>query len=284
LLQQANELTEARDCLERLVALAPTHVENIGTLSDLLIRMESIEDAESLLRAAAHGFGQQQKASQIWLRLAMLLERRSDTSRAFKALHNAALLDPHNPDIQLPYLTLMLSIGQPEAALVSVNQLLEQHPNHVDGLQRKAEILQCIGKNQESLALCKQARELDPERIDLQLMELYACHSLCDWSQRDQQLEALEASLQQRPAALQEPEQLKLQALPPFGLLTLPLPAEVVIREIDRWVLTHRPQTGSQRNTRSLQKVHQGNDRLRIGLPLCRLSHSCDGTAARGVI
>jgi len=265
LLQQANAFTEARDCLERLVALAPTHVEHVCSLSDLLIRMDSFEDAESLLRAAAHGFGQHQQASSIWLRLGMLLERNGDANRAIKALHNAALLDPHNPDVQLPYLALMLSIGQPEAALVRLNKLLEQHPDHVDGLQRKAEILQCIGQNEASLAVCRQARELDPERIDLQLMELYACHSLCDWSQRDQQLKALEIALQQRSEPGQPIHQPEPTALPPFGLLTLPLSTEIVTREIDRWVLTHRPHNGNEHKTPSIQRVHHGNGRLRIG-------------------
>ncbi len=265
LLQQANEYTEARDCLECLVALAPTHVENIGILSDLLISMESTEDAESLLRAAAHGFGQHQKASPIWVRLGMLLESHGDTNRAIKALHNAALLDPHNPAVQLPYLALMLSIGQPEAALVSVNQLLEKHPNHVDGLQRKAEILQCIGQNEVSLAVCKQARNLDPERIDLQLMELYACQSLCEWTQRDQQLAGLEESLQQRPEPGQRMNQPEPRALPPFGLLTLPLSTEIVTREIDRWVLTHGSHNGNQAKTPPHQRGHHTNGRLRIG-------------------
>ena len=266
LLQQQGKPIEARECLERMVALAPTDANNLCTLADVLTQMGARDDAESLLCAAAHGFGQNQHGGQLWLRLGILLEQRGETHRAIKALHNAALLVPNDPTIQLPRVGLLLSIGQPEAALASVNELLEQHPGHIDAVQRKAEILQFMGQNEESLALCQQARQQDPRCIDLQLLELYASQALCDWSQRDAQLTALQTTLRQRPSP-KEQQPHKLKALPPFGLLTLPLPDDLVIREIDRWVLNHQPTANAKAKLfpRGTPAMHNGNGRLRIG-------------------
>ena len=265
LLQQQKQTVEARECLERMLALAPNEEKNLCTLADFLNHIGAIEDAESLLRAAAHGLGRNQQHGQIWFQLGMLLEKRGETHQAIKALHNASLLAPDDPTIQIPRVGLLLSIGQPEAALESVNKLLNQHPGHIDGLQRKAEILQFMGQSEESLAICQQARQIDPSRIDLQLMELYASQALCEWSQRDKQLEALETSLRQRPAPKQQQSQ--LQALPPFGLLTLPLPTDLVIQEIDRWVLSHQPLADANRkpSPEPIPTVHGGGGRLRIG-------------------
>lgn len=268
LLQQQLQPHEARDCFERLVALTPTNAEHLSLLSDLLVQTGAEQDAESLLRAASHGFGKHQQAGPLWLQLGMLLEGRGETFRAIKALHNAALVDPSNPTIQLPRVGLLLAIGQPEAALACVNQLLEHHPDHIEAMQRKAETLQCMGRNEESLALCRLARQQDPERIDLQLMELYASQSLCDWSQRDTQLKTLEASLRRRP--IPTTRNAGIKTLPPFGLLTLPLPNALIQKEIDRWVLTHRRRQNIQRAERQprtplLPTVHQGGRRLRIG-------------------
>ena len=268
LLQKQLHPHEARDCFERLVALTPTNSEHLSLLSDLLVQTGAEQDAESLLRAASHGFGKHQQAGPLWLQLGMLLEGRGETYRAIKALHNAALVDPSNPTIQLSRVGLLLAIGQPEAALASVNQLLKHHPDHVEALQRKAETLQWMGRNEESLALCRLARQQDPDRIDLQLMELYASQSLCDWSQRDAQLKTLEASLRRRPKPTARNAAIK--ALPPFGLLTLPLPNALVQKEIDRWVLTHLRRQNIQKaepQPRRLQlpSMHQGGRRLRIG-------------------
>lgn len=263
LLIQQNRDHEARQWLERLVALEPTNVNNIILLSDLLIRVGAHTDAESLLRATTHGFGQQQQASALWLKLGLFFDRIGNPHRAIKALHNGALLDPQNVEIQLPRVGLLLAIGQPEAALAAVNELLKTNPRHVDGLHRKAEILQFAGEVEESLAICRVAREIDPERIDLRLLEQYAAQALCDWRDRDQQLGDIEEALERRPAPT--PEQPGGQAIPPFGLLTLPIKSELVQRETDRWVLSQSTTIPAKRASSAFPAVHNGNGRLRIG-------------------
>ena len=246
-----------------MVALRPTESSNVLILADLLMRLGAEDDAESLLRAATHGFGQYAKASQLWLKLSLLFEHRGDLPRALKAVSNAELIDPANPDIGISRVAMLLRDGQIDMALSTVNVVLDRDPQHLDALQRKAEILQFMGRMEESLSICRSTPAQNAKRINLKLLELYASHALCDWSNRDAKLMDLETSLRQRPDPTSQ--QVDVNVIPPFGLLSLPLSGNLIQREIDRWVLSQITTRPLKYNRASIPFVHNGSGRLRLG-------------------
>lgn len=262
LLEQQGELQQARLCCERMVLAAPQDPEAIETLALLLFRLNARADGESLLRASTHGLGKQAQAGRLWLHLSRVLLSQGDARRAYLALHNGALVAPHDPEILLPRAALLLEAGQPEAALQVVEQVLTTQPEQLDALQRKAEILQFMGEWDQSLAVCRQGLALAPDRIDLLLLQAYAAQALCAWDEREQQLAAIERVLEQRSAPGRDQAEEGVIPLPPFGLLMLPLPEQLIIQEIDRWVLPHRP---SVAQPCSLPLVHGERRPLRIG-------------------
>jgi len=262
LLEQQGELQQARLCCERMVLAAPQDPEAIETLALLLFRQNARADVESLLRAATHSLGNQVQASRLWLHLSRVLLSQGDARRAYLALHNGALLAPQDPEILLPKAALLLEAGQPEAALQVVEQVLSAQPEQLDALQRKAEILQFVGEWEQSLALCRQGLTLEPDRIDLLLLQAYASQALCAWDERDQQQAVIERVLEARSAPERDQVEEGVIPLPPFGLLMLPLPEQLIIQEIDRWVLPHRP---SVVPPCTLPLVHGERRPLRIG-------------------
>lgn len=263
LLEQEGELEQARCAAERMLLAAPRNPEAIETLALLLLRQNAKEDAESLLRATTQALGAEVQASRLWLQLARLLLSKGDSRRAYLALHNGSLLAGDDPEILLPKAALLLEAGQPEAALASVEQVLAVHPEQLDALQRKAEILQFRGEAELSLAVCRQGLALAPDRIDLLLLELYASQMVCAWEERDPQLEAIVRMLEERPAPQRDQAQEGVIPLPPFGLLTLPLPQQLITQEIDRWVLPHCPAVVEPCSP--LPAVHGERRPLRIG-------------------
>ena len=95
----------------------PTH----RLLADALVQDQALDDAESLLRAATNGLGQQPNAVGLWHRLAHLLAQRGDKRKALIALQNGLQLVPSDSACALAKATLLLEAGQPEAALQTVN-------------------------------------------------------------------------------------------------------------------------------------------------------------------
>ena len=263
LLEQEGELEQARCAAERMLLAAPRDPEAIETLALLLLRQNANEDAESLLRASTQALGSEAQASRLWLQLARLLLSQGDARRAYLALHNGSLLAGDDPEILLPKAALLLEAGQPEAALEGVEQVLAEHPEQLDALQRKAEILQFMGELELSLAVCRQGLTLAPNRIELLLLQLYASQMLCAWEERDQQLEAIVRALEERSAPEPGKAEEGVIPLPPFGLLTLPLPQRLIIQEIDRWVLPHCPAVAAPCSP--LPAVHGERRPLRIG-------------------
>ena len=262
--QRKGHLAEAREALENLLALQPNNLESIGLLADCLVQCQALEDAESLLRAATHGLGQQPKAVELWHRLAHLLVQRGDKRKAFKALHNGLLVDPSNSACALAQATLLLEAGQPEAALKAVNALLKHQPEQIAALQRKAEILQFMGELEASLALCRQGLQQEPQRLELLLLEIYACQALCQWETLDVQLNRIIQQLHERGAASIDSGTPVHQPLPPFGLVTLPLPLALHHQELDRWVLANGHCPPEDHHPR-LPAVHGQRRPLRIG-------------------
>ena len=262
--EQNDDPEQARNDYERMLAAEPANKESLNLLTELLIRTQSLDDAESLLRSATHAMGKQHQSSSLWLQLGRLMAKRGDSLRAFKALHNASLIDANNPDIQLPKVALLLEFAQPEAALETVNTLLKAHPNHPDALQRKAEILQFLSREQESLTICEQALAKDPERMDLLLLQIYAAKAICDWRDQDSQLAMIIKILKQRGAddsSVGEPH----RPIPPFGLLKLPLPSTLMRQELDRWVLANGPGSAAFQ-AKPMKPVAHGFERpMRIG-------------------
>ena len=262
--QQKGEHEEARDALENLVALQPNNPENIGLLADALLHNQALDDAESLLRAATHGLRQEPKAVELWHRLAHLLAQRGDKRKALIALHNGLQLVPADSACALAKATLLLEAGQPEAALQTVNSLLVHQPDEIAALQRKAEILQFMGELEASLTLCRQGLQQEPKCLELLLLEVYACQGLCQWSTLASQHKRIIQLLHERGATSVDPGQPIPKPLPPFGLITLPLPLELQHQELDRWVLAngHRP---PQDHQPKLPTVHGERRPLRIG-------------------
>ena len=262
--QQQGQHREARQALENLVALQNNDPDQIGLLADALVQSQALDDAESLLRAATHGLGQQPKAVGLWHRLAHLLAQRGDKRKAMLALHNGLLVDPSNSACALAKATLLLEAGQPEAALQTVTALLNHQPNEVSALQRKAEILQFMGELETSLDLCRQGLQQDPLRLELLLLEIYACQGLCQWSTLDAQLNLIIQQLQQREAPADGSDHPSHQPLPPFGLVTLPLPLALQDQELDRWVLSNG-EVPPQDHQPRLPVVHGERRPLRVG-------------------
>ena len=264
LYQQQGLLAKARHALENLVAIQPGNPDSISLLADALVQDQALDDAESLLRAATNGLGQQPKAVGLWHRLAHLLAQRGDKRKALIALQNGLQLVPSDSACALAKATLLLEAGQPEAALQTVNALQGHQPDEIAALQRKAEILQFMGELETSLALCRQGLQQEPQRLELLLLEIYACQSLCQWSTLEEQLNRIIQLLHERGAPSVDPGQPIHQPLPPFGLVTLPLPLELQHQELDRWVLAngHRP---LQDHKPKLPTVHGERRPLRIG-------------------
>ena len=262
--QQQGKLAKARHALENLVAIQPGNPDSIGLLADALVQDHALDDAESLLRAATHALGQQPKAVGLWHRLAHLLAQRGDKRKALIALHNGLQVVPSDSACALAKATLLLEAGQPEAALQTVNALVGHQPHEIAALQRKAEILQFMGELEASLTLCRQGLQQEPHRLELLLLEIYACQGLCQWSTLDAQLNRIIQLLHERGAPSVDPGHPIHQPLPPFGLVTLPLPVELQHQELDRWVLAngHRP---PQEHQPSLPAVHGERRPLRIG-------------------
>ena len=262
--QQQGNQTEARHALENLVALQRKNPNHIGLLADALVQDQALDDAESLLRAATHGLGQQPKAVGLWHRLAHLLAQRGDKRKALIALQNGLQLVPSDSACALARATLLLETGQPEAALQTVNALLGHQPHEIAALQRKAEILQFMGELEASLALCRQGLQQEPQRLELLLLEIYACQGLCQWSMLDAQLNRIIHLLHERGAPSVNPGHPIHQPLPPFGLVTLPLPLALQHQELNRWVLAngHRP---PQDHQPKLPTVHGERRPLRMG-------------------
>ena len=264
LYQQKCEYTSARQAFENLVALRPNNPEHIGLLTDVLIHCQALDDAESLLRAATQGLGQHSKAVGLWHRLAHLMVQRGDQRKAIRALHNGLQLDPSDSNCALSKAALLLEAGQPEAALQTVNTLLFHQPNLLAAIQRKAEILQFMGELEESLNLCRQGLQQNPHCLELLLLEIYACQGLCEWTKLEEQLGHIIEQLEERDGPTIETVQPNHQPLPPFGLVTLPLPYASVNQELDRWVLAnsrHLP----QHHKPKLPLVHGERRPLRIG-------------------
>ena len=210
--------TQARHALENLVAIQPGNPDSIGLLADALVQDQALDDAESLLRAATHGLGQQPKAVGLWHRLAHLLAQRGDKRKALIALHNGLQLVPSDSACALAKATLLLEAGQPEAALQTVNTLLGHQPDEIAALQRKAEILQFMGELEASLALCRQGLQQEPQRLELLLLEIYACQGLCQWTTLEEQLNRIIQQIQQGAPSV-DPGQPIHQPLPPLGLV-----------------------------------------------------------------
>ncbi|MFL0790571.1 MAG: tetratricopeptide repeat protein [Prochlorococcus sp.] len=262
--EQNGDLEKARNAYERMLAADPANTESVKLLTELLIRTQSLDDAESLLRSATHALGKQHQSSCLWLQMGRLMAKRGDSLRAFKSLHNASLLDANNPDIQLPKVALLLEFAQPEAALETINTLLKAHPSNLDILQRKAEILQFLSREQESLSICEQGLAKDPERMDLLLLQIYASMAICDWRDQDSQLAMIIKVLKQRGADESSGGE-PYRPIPPFGLLKLPLPAALMRQEIDRWVLANG-QGSAAFQAKPMNPVANGHQRpLRIG-------------------
>ena len=262
--KQHGDFAAARQAMERLVAIQPNDPGHIGLLADQLIACDALDDAESLLRAATHALGQQPQAVALWQRLGQLLLQRGESRKAFKALHNATLLDPADATCALAKAALLLEAGKPEAALAAVDALLKQQPDLLAALQRKAEILQFKGELEASLALCRQALQQEPERMELLLLQIYACQGLCEWQSHPQQLATIIRLLQQRASPSHGPDTDSPQPLPPFGLLTLPLPLALVRQELNRWVLANGQLPPADHQPR-LPAVHGERRPLRIG-------------------
>ena len=262
--QQRGYLAEAREALENLFALQLNNLEIIGLFTDVLVQCQAFEDAESLLRVATHGLGQQPKAVGLWHRLAHLLVQRGDKRKAFTALHNGLLLDPSDFACALAQATLLLEAGQPEAALKAVNALLKHQPEQISALQRKAEILQFMGELEASLALCRQGLQQEPQRLELLLLEIYACQGLCRWETLDVQLNRIIQQLHERGVASVNSGTPIHQPLPPFGLVMLPLPLALHHQELDRWVLANG-QHPSEHHKPRMVAVHGQRRPLKIG-------------------
>ncbi|MFK7915224.1 MAG: sulfotransferase [Pseudomonadales bacterium] len=154
-----NQLVKAENLCRQFLQLHPQHVEGMRLLADIGVRLGVLEDAEFLLESAL-AFA----PDNVRVRMDYVQVLRKRQKFAAALAQAQALLDsaPDNPQFRSLCAIETMQTGDFDAALVLLDQVLQQVPDDAVTLTTKGHALKTCGRGAEAVAAYRRVAERHP--------------------------------------------------------------------------------------------------------------------------
>lgn len=151
-------LSDAEHLLRLRLRDYPTDVSTIRMMAELATRLGRLNDAEKLLRRALEIAPFFQAAREL---LARNLQRAHRAAGALVEIETLLSHDAENPSFQMLKASLLVKIGDQEAARLVYEKVLAAYPNQPKGWMSLGHVLKTLGRRDAGIAAYKRAiREL----------------------------------------------------------------------------------------------------------------------------
>jgi tetratricopeptide (TPR) repeat protein len=158
ILKELNKLYEAEEAARKALALSPDSVEARVDLGEILSLLNHHDEAASLFDEAIE---LQPENPRIFIKLSNALEKSNRTEEAIEHIKKAVELNPEMPEAYWSMGATYFISNNIDKALEALNKALELKPDFIGSYVTKAELLQSLGKMDESQALVEEALKIN---------------------------------------------------------------------------------------------------------------------------
>ncbi|HEY6094990.1 MAG TPA: tetratricopeptide repeat protein [Gallionellaceae bacterium] len=162
---QLNQLPQALQAFEQVLALEPRHVQARSAKGVILSAMGRPQDALQVFRKALHLVPSD---VQLLLNIAVLHEQLGDRAAALQRYDQALACQPTFPAAMLNRGTLLLRLQRLDEALANNRKLVELHPNWEQAQFNLGEVCLALGRWQDAKTAYAQALTLAPQMAKAQ--------------------------------------------------------------------------------------------------------------------
>jgi len=180
------KLVRAENLCREFLTKNSTHVEGMRLLADIGVRLGILDDADFLLESAIE-FAPDNV--QVHMDYIQVLRKRQKFTAALKEATRLLARDPSNPQFKSLYAIENMQTGNFEAALTTLNEVLDLVPGDPITLTTKGHALKTAGKTGDAITAYQDALTSQPEHGEA----YYSLANLKTYAFSDHELEQMQA-------------------------------------------------------------------------------------------